>query len=266
MDPTVRYTGSLSLVFNPDGSSVLTEKDGSRATFGSDLLLRTLSDTAGNTLTLEYQGSRLAAVAHSDGDRITIGYDGSGKIISLSDPFGRQTTFTYQDTLLTSITTPEGVTNYQYSQANGGFQLSGIIYPGGVETNFETDSSGKIFRISSNGGREAVSYAYDTDNHVTTTTDATGSSLKTVVNDDGNVISMTDQVPSTALFSYTGKWDMTRYTDPNGKEYATEYDASHNPITMTDAAGSQTRLVYDPQFNTPITGDRRQRKQHSDGV
>ena len=247
----VSLYGYPSLRFNSDGSSVLTGKDGSYSTFGTDLLLKTLVDTAGNTLTLEYQDSHLIGVLHSDGDRITVNYDRKGKISSLIDPFGKETTFNYSDSLLTLVTSPKGTTSYEYSENNGGNLLSKIVYPGGIEAHFEADSAGRISKIATNGGREMVSFGYDTDSHETATNDATGSSFTVTVNDDGNIIRMTDQIPSTASFSYTGMYDMTGYTDPNGRLFSTTYDDAHNPVTFTDAAGSLTRIAYDSRFHLP---------------
>ena len=243
--------GFSSLAFNADGSSVLSQQDGNKKTFGIDLKLKSLIDKTGNTLTLEYQGERISAVVHSDGDRITLGYDDSGRITTLADPFTKQTTFVYQGNLLSSVTSPEGTTSYEYIENNGGYILSSITYPGGEKKNFKIEASGRTSQIARNDDREAVKFAYDTDAHKTTVTDATGSSLQIKVDDSGNIIEMEDQVLSKILLSYSGKWDLTRVTDPKGEIYIIERDQNHNPTSVTDPSGSVTKIGYDYRFNLP---------------
>jgi YD repeat-containing protein len=55
-----------------------------------------------------YTGTTLSSIQDRNGNSLTFVYDGGGKLMTITDTFGRQVTFGYTGTLVTSITRPDG--------------------------------------------------------------------------------------------------------------------------------------------------------------
>ncbi|HEV8719169.1 MAG TPA: tandem-95 repeat protein [Candidatus Binatia bacterium] len=121
-----------TLIRNPDGTYTRSFKDGTKINFNSQGLQTSVVDRNNNTT--------------------AYGYDGSGRLITITDPVGLVTTLSY---------------------ANGSLQR--ITDPAGRQTQFQHDSAGNVTRIT-NPDSTFVSYAYDAIGRMTRATDELGNS------------------------------------------------------------------------------------------
>ncbi|MFZ6028030.1 MAG: RHS repeat-associated core domain-containing protein, partial [Chloroflexota bacterium] len=63
--------------------------------------------------------------------------------------------------------------------------------------------------------------------------------------DQGNLLSRTDQLGQTTSYTYNGLGRITSIIDPQGAAAAFTYDANGNLLTATDALGNSTAYAYD---------------------
>ena len=77
------------------GAFSLQEPDGLLRMFRTDGKLDYIEDTNGNRITAGYTGDVLTSLTHSAGQALQITHNTAGRIETISDPDGRQTTFTY---------------------------------------------------------------------------------------------------------------------------------------------------------------------------
>ena len=121
-----------TLIRNPDGTYTRSFKDGTKINFNSQGLQTSVVDRNNNTT--------------------AYGYDGSDRLLTITDPVGLVTTLSY---------------------ANGSLQR--ITDPAGRQTQFQHDSVGNLTRIT-NPDSTFVSYAYDAIGRMTRATDELGNS------------------------------------------------------------------------------------------
>jgi RHS repeat-associated protein len=111
----------------PDGSKELFTLSDGATSYPRKMFLTSVVDPAGNTTTLNYDGTfRLTTVADAMGRNLTFSYGLSGfplLITKISDPFSRSTQITYDTSQrLSSITDPVGITSsYTYSSTEPTF-------------------------------------------------------------------------------------------------------------------------------------------------
>ncbi|MBI3000281.1 MAG: hypothetical protein HYY46_17795, partial [Deltaproteobacteria bacterium] len=120
------------LVRNPNGTYTRTLKEGTKTNFNAQGLETSTVDRNGNTKSYSY--------------------DASGRLLTISDPVGLTSSFTYS-----------------------GQKLQKITDPAGKETLFQHDAKGNLIRITNPDG-SFVSYAYDDKGHAIQATDERGNS------------------------------------------------------------------------------------------
>ena len=108
------------LIANADGTFSLRETNGALTHFLASGQVDYVQDTNGNRVTAGYSGGLLTSLNHSDGQSIEIAYNAADLISQVTDPFGRQTTFTYDaaNQHLVSVQEFDGST-YAYTYDTG---------------------------------------------------------------------------------------------------------------------------------------------------
>jgi PAS domain S-box-containing protein len=209
------------------GAYELTESSGLVTRFLPDGRLELVRDAYGNKITAAYTNNRLTSLTHSSGKSLAITYNAAGRIASVTDPFGRATTFSYDATnsLLLTATGPAGTDTYTYSIGNGAareYALTSVTDPSGVTQSLEYDARGRLTAtfIGANVGR--TSYAYDETAGVTIT-------------DAANVF--------TTIF-YDHNRQVARVEDNTGNYARTQYDTNLRPVIEADAQGATRSTTW----------------------
>jgi len=240
---------------NSGGVFILTEADKTLYRFRSDLKLDYIEDLNGNRISAGYDGEgRLITLSHTSGDQFQLTYDGSDRLISLTDHAGRVTTYVYDGEQLASVTAPGGITvAYQYAAETGGpvdHALLSIEYADGVTQYYEYDALGRLSREYIDGEAESVTYEYDSLGHVTVR-DAAGAATTLSPDEYGRPGIMTDALGRAVSMTYGAGFTLSTVDNPAGGASQFEYDNLGNVVAMTDTLGNVTRMTYDYRFGAP---------------
>jgi RHS repeat-associated protein len=246
-------SGDRTLIPNADGTYSLKEIGSPSLQFHSDLLLGSIVDLNGNSLTMGYNTQQqLIEVRHSSGGRITLDYNGQGRISRITEPNARTTNYGYDatGTLLTSMTAPDGsVTHYDYISQNNAYGLVTITTPEGIVQHLNYDGNGRITETYVGGGEESNRYSYDSASRTTTLTDSMGSSSVIRVNEFGKIISEQNAVGAQIQNEYNSDQNLVKTVDPMGNTYQMAYDSRDNLIKTTNPLNQQIQIRYDSRFD-----------------
>jgi RHS repeat-associated protein len=238
-----------TLVKNPDGTYKRALKDGTKINF--------------NTQGFE------TSVVDRNGNATNYSYDGSGRLLRVTDPMGLITTLTYS-----------------------GEKLQKITDPAGRQTQFQYDSSGNLVRITNPDGT-FVAYAYDSKQHITQATDERGNSTTyayyfagrfsqstkptgetraltssklqgladisagqgtptnpaPVVQTSNATSSLTDGKGNKTTFTLNSLGQIASQTDTLGQTTLMERDSNGNSTKITRPNGGVTMMTYDTKGN-----------------
>jgi RHS repeat-associated protein len=194
----------------------------------------------------------------------TFGRDAQGRLVTVTDPFGRTLTFAFASPtspLVTQMTAPDGgVYSYGY---DGSSRLTSVTYPDASQrqfvyenASFPTDLTGII---DENGNRYAT-FAYDSSGRATSSQYAGGAGLTTVdytnfMFGQVDVTGPLGGVTTYALEAINGsaKQDVVQRTCSNcfyvGGSITNSFDANGNLTSTTDFNGNQTTFAYDTTRN-----------------
>ena len=243
-----RHNYQASLAYDGDSTVRVTRPCGKVFTFTSNAgkwspytagvtdQLSELKDANGNRTGWQYQrdndhgretydlNGQLTALIDASGFNTTLGY-ANGRLATVTDPFGRILSFSYDSNgRLSQVQRPDGqVVQYSYS----GDLLSAVSYPGGAARAYHYDEStrsqspqtGLLTRIDDeNGGTYAV-YSYNAQGFATSAGHAGGADQVTL--EYGPLLSGTG---STKVTYATGLSTTLSYATTNGRMQFTGMD------------------------------------------
>jgi len=259
-----------TLVKNNDDTYTLTHKDGRKDEFGTTGLLTARKAANGETTTYTYTDAdsdtvadELASITDPFGRTTTYTFS-SGKLASVTDHAGRTTSYSYTSGRLTTLTEPDPdgagpgaapVTTYAY-YANG--LLETLTEPGGHVTEYEYDFAGRVSRVTADGNDWTLSAAevaglvdlnstgYDASNL------ASSSHLTAVVE-----AVYTDELGNVTRYEHDGHGYVTKMTDDLGTvwHYERNSDGMLTKLIEPDPDGAgpltatETRYQYDAYGN-----------------
>ena len=237
------------LVENGDGTFTRTLKDGTRIHFGSEGLQRLIVDRNGNTTEFLY--------------------DANGRLISISDPVGRMTIFSYVGEWLRSITDPAGRrTRFEHDAVGNLIRISD---PDGTSRSFEYDSRHRLIAQTSKRGFRTT-YTFDFAGRNVGVRRPDGSTRGIASSETAGLVDSANGVGTpanpapwvgsgdTESFFTDGQGGVTRFiTDRFGATTATEdvlgrqtlieRDVNSNPTRITRPNGAVTAMTYDQRGN-----------------
>jgi RHS repeat-associated protein len=291
------------LVHAEDGQQVYFTKQGDGSFVGAAGALATLSAVGVNyqlvrndqvVYTFDAQG-RLTALKDRDNQGLTLAYNGSGQLSTVTDAAGRQVTFTFTGNVLTQLALPEGrtvsygytgglltsvtdlrgkVTTYTYDAGN---RLANIVDPLGhalVQNTY--DENGRV-TLQKDALNNATTFAWDGATQTATVTDARSNVWKDIYQ-NGVLFKRIDAQSNVTQFGFDSGLNETSVTGPDGSQVNLGYDAKGNltsatsPVlnatktttynarndvaSVTDARGKVTSFGYDASGNvTSVTVD-----------
>lgn len=215
---------------NADGS--FTAPPGARSTLAAVSGGWELSTPDHSKLRFDSNG-RLQSIRNARGKGVTVGYDATGVLSSVTDAGGRVLAITTGSGHLTSIRLPDGRTT-SYTYAND--RLTKV-----------QDADGAV-----------VTYGYDVAGRLATITDALGhKQLTTTYNPaSGRVIAQQDLLGKTTHFEWDSGNQESRVTDPDG--VVTRDGFKDNVLLYTRNGNLDTNVYrYDSGLNLQVTGEPR---------
>lgn len=195
-------------------------------------------------------------------------YNAIGKPLTVTDPRGRQTTYTYDESgidLQTIANTTAGVNRLLASFTYNAQHLPLTVKDAaGQTTTFTYNPAGQRLSMTDALTR-ATRYLYDSSSYLTGVLNANGkSALRLTYDAVGRIATRTDSEGHVTAFQYDNfdritragfpdgtstvygwnKLDLAAITDRQGRKTAYAYDANRRLITVTDPLGQITRYGY----------------------
>jgi RHS repeat-associated protein len=248
LTPTSVYE---TLSKQPDGTFVLTTKEGTTYHFDDVGALERIADRRGNVLSMAYDAAGfLTDIADDQGRSLHLTKGADGKIATVTDPAGRTVSYQYDgsNNLATTTDPAGGITRYGYDSKG---RLTSITRPrGNLVTAIGYDTLDRVVSYTDQGNTYRVTYS--SASHLATIRDDTGRQRTVTYNDHMNVTSRSDFLGNTETFTYDGNFNATAVTDGNGHTTSYTFDSRGNAITATDPLGNTTLIDYEATFNRPV--------------
>lgn len=242
-------------------------------TYNADGALTALTNpVSGASFTFTYANGLLTQIRAADGDMLTLGYDATGLLTSLSVsaiPAGggtavtrQQVAYTYDaqsrletvSTSLDSDSLASGATyTTRYAYAGTSDRIATATQSDGttVAYTYAQDANGqwRVASTTTGTGADATTVQFAYADGQTTLTDASGKTWVYTLDAQGNLTSVTaPTVAGTATqsaYAYDANGNLIRATDPNGGVTAYAYDAHGNLVWQQDATGHVVSYTYD---------------------
>jgi RHS repeat-associated protein len=266
--------GDQSSLSKNDNIFSLVEPEG-LAYFFADGKLDSVEDTNGNRIDLAYTNNRLTSLSNTSGGSLTIFYNAAGLIQRITDSFGNETSYFYDDANehLILVQRYDGRTiSYKYSDDPGTavrHALTQIGYPDGSNEYFSFDSRGRLAENHGDNGGQPVAFNYgpsgkvsisnaigaashvffDHQGQIVKAIDPLGNASLTSYSKDMKVIKETGSTGLGATYTYDNRGNLTSFTNPLGGVINLQYDIFNRITSMTDMKGNATALQYDGNGN-----------------
>jgi RHS repeat-associated protein len=204
----------------------------------------TITDAAGGTTSATYDaGFRMTSRTDPAGNTSHYAYDSLGDVTSVTGPGGVvlvTMTFDPSGNLLT-ISDGAGGTNTFVYDSNG--RVATRTDPSGRSVSFTYTSGGTVASTTSAAGTST--YTSDASGRITSVTDANGHSVTLTFDADGNLLSQTAANGTTRSWTYDGLDRLLTATNPNGGHSTLTYDAVGRVVAVTDANGATVARTFD---------------------
>ncbi len=258
------YLYSFTRPLNPDGS-VNTNAPWT-ATNGADVLTEAggawLYRRADDDAVLAFTSDgKLQTRTERGGFTYTYAYDGSGRLASVSNPFGRSLVFAYAGGKLATVTTPDGrVIGYTYDTSG---RLATVLYPDGKSRGFLYENASfpqALTGILDESGVRWGTFAYDSSGRAISTELAGGVNKYQVSYPSSSSATVIDPLNTSRSYSYAtnkGKLAVTGGSLPAGEgesDASSRVQDANGLITSeTDFKGVTTTTQWDVARRLPTS-------------
>ena len=242
-----------TLLAGAGGTFTLTESNGQIEAFNANGTLNYVEDAHGNRITAGYSDGELTSLtATASGSNtpiasLTIAYNNSGLIESVTSSDGRTIQYTYDgDEQLTQVLGYDGlVTQYAYDTSGNAVTLhalTAITAPNGTHEYFTYDALGRLAGSSLDGGADPITYSYNAGK--VTTTDAVGDATSDFFNANGQLVKTVDPLGNVTVYTYDNEGNRVGVTGPTGLTETYTYDANGSVASSTNALGQTQTSTY----------------------
>lgn len=247
------------LIKNADGTYKLILK-ASKLTefFNAQGKLSQITDRNGNSVTLQYDlSNRLISVTDAVGRITQFTYNAAGKVSLVTDPIGRKASFSYDanNNLVSTTDMAGNVSTFTY---NGTSYMTSLTTPNGTTqvhmgtTPHFTEFPGLLKDIVDPLGNTT---RYDTGDFIAWVFDARGNQTFYFNDSLAQTTQIEDPLGNKSFSTFSSATgDLISITDPNGISTNMTYDSRGNVTSITNASGNRTSFIYDANDNlTQVT-------------
>lgn len=244
----------------------------------ADSLVTSISNTAGQTITLTYNGAFLTTIV----DAITTpthtfsySYDGYGNLIQVLDPLGNKNTYQYlvngpmsettdkngntadiiyyPNFTVSELISCDGRKSFSYDTISRTTVITDYVPTSTNQTTtykYATYSTGKITKswlahITGNCCGYNMDFVYDNLGNLLSRTDANGNIYTYTYDNVGNLLTITDPLGNKSSYTYSSDYNQVKtYTDANGGVYSINYDNAGNPTQVNEPGNMQSTAAY----------------------
>ena len=229
------------------GAYRLTTKYQAVYQFNQEGNLASLTDPAGNALTLTYADGRLDRITDASGRSMDFAYNADGRLQEVRDVLNRTIEFQYDaaGNLLT-YTGAEGFdTTYAYDDFHRILNATDPLFNTFMTNQY--DSFGRVTEQRDGRGK-ATLFRYA--GYITETEDPLGNVTRYEFRENGRLKSETDPGGNSSERSYNGQGLLTAITDREGDTTEFTYDERGNVSTARNPRGRVTSYRYNAQNRT----------------
>lgn len=195
-------------------------------------------------------------------------YDDAGRLIRVTDAFGKTLELTHNLDTRQEVTTDRlgNVTVTEYDVFGNVVKVTNArgdvitrSYDASNNLIVETNPEGKTTRYSYDAAGNRLTetdvlgnvtrFTYNSRNQVLTVTDGLGNLTVNTYDAKGNLNTVKDPLGGTTITTYDDKGLQTSVTDQLNRKTLYEYDGAGNLSKQTDASGNVTTLTYDSNGN-----------------
>ncbi len=192
----------------------------------------TVTTTDGSVRQFNSAG-KLVSLSDRIGNQTTLAYDSGGKLTSVTDPFGRVLSFTTNTNgqVLSISDTMGTIATYTYGAAN---KLLSVTYADNSAFQFAYDGNNRLTTVTNALGDVVESHTYDGQGRAITSERQGG-----VEHYSLNYVNATETDVTDAL-SHVTKYTIVARTDALNHIVSYSYDANGNRLSETDSLGTAT--------------------------
>jgi len=224
-----------------------------------------VTDQRGHTRRVTFNASGYLLTdtrALSKTEQQTVTYErqaGTNKVLSVINPLGRKTTYTYypaggvQSITRLSDTAAAATANFTYDPTFN--QLSSVTDSLNHTTSFGYDVKGNLISVTDPLNHQTT-YGYNTAGQLTSSTDALQHTTQ-LIYETGDLVEVRDPLGRVIRNFVDGAGRVVRVTNPLGHTTRYEYDALNQVKKVTDALQGVTEFAYDPNGNLLSVKDAR---------
>ena len=240
--------------------------------------LAKIIDHQGFETLITYSETIITITDTVSGKKMHLEKDNTGKVVRVYDDALRQATFTYNGNLLTEICDLNGNSLY-YTYNDDGQVLTGIDSKGTCYFTNTYDECGRVV-TQKDGVSGSIESTFRYDGNTRITTDRNGNQSIRMFDDNGLLISHTNENGDVKTYSYDSRYNVIKETDAIGNFVSKSYNNFNKPTIIIDKNGNTTYISYDekgniikvthPEINgvkpeeTFVYNDRNQMTQHTD--
>lgn len=237
--------GLVERLTTDDGRSVVYQRD------DDGVLLGARSDAG--SISYVWDGTLLVSVVDADGVELFVNvYDDTGRVVEQTAPFGRVSTYRYEDTGLTVFSDAAGVVQAMRHDRLG--NLTAVFDVDGSAMHLAYDDERRIVRVTERDGA-TVRYRYDADDLIERV-DPDGLSQQWEWDHLHRLVADHDRTGATTRFEYdTAHMAPSRVIGPDGAVASQLLDERGLPTEIVDPDGVVTTMRWDRDGQLVATVD-----------
>jgi RHS repeat-associated protein len=224
-------------------------------TYDSPGNLKSVEAADGNVWQYTYDSSHRMLTQTSPGGGTTANvYNTVGQVLSQADPIGRVTTFAYS-AFTTAVTHPDGsITTYVFDEGQPESVTAATGTTLAATVSYSYDSEGNLASTTDPLGHVTAS-TFDADGNALTTTDPLDRTTTRTFDDLRNITSIEEPLGHTTQMTYNSKGDLTSLTSPEGHTSTWIVNPDGTIATHTDARNKTSFTTYDTAGRPLCTTD-----------
>ena len=198
---------------------------------------------------ISYQNNLIIITDTLTNKKIYLEKDSTGKVARVYDNNSREVILTYTNGIISNIEDCNH-NNLSFTYNENGQVLTGTDGKGVCYFSNEYDSLGRVIAQKDAIGDDIETvFEYDDENHTRIVTDRNGKKKIQVYNENGVMLSSTDENNITKTFVYDQYNNLIEEKDYNGDTIKKEYNVFGKPTKITDKCGNITIMEYDDLGN-----------------
>lgn len=239
----------------------ITEPNGNFLNFGyTDSLVTSISNAAGQTITLNYNSGKLSSVTDANASPVqtyTYIYDSYGNLIKVTDPVGGTYKYSYlvngpmatmtdknknvidiiyySNYAARELVTCNSRTAFSYDSASRTTTVIDFVPTGTNQAStYIYNDKGWLARLIGSCCGYDMTFTYDNSGNLLTRKDAKGTIYNYTYDNRGNYLTITDPLNNQTTYTYSADLsNVTSIIDPSGNVYTSSYNAAGNLTQLT---------------------------------